>query len=89
MGLVRLFPEVAERCRRIPCAVFDYHPFMSLLADLRLLIVRQNPRQMMSRAYECFARPRPSKEKLHLIPYELLLPPGTAALPARRGRAAL
>jgi len=87
-GLVRLFPEAPERCRQIPCAVFDYHPFMSLLADLRLLIVRQSPRQMMNRAYQLFENPRPGQDKVHFIPYELLLPPGMAALPSRRGSAA-
>lgn len=84
-GLVRLFPEMPERCRRIPCAVFDYHPFMSLLADLRLLIVRQNPRQMMQRAYQLFSSPRPAESKVHFIPYELLLPPGAVPASARRG----
>lgn len=58
-GLVRLYPEAPERCRKIPCGVFDYHPFMSLLADLRLLIIRQNPRLMMSRAYEILPAPGP------------------------------
>lgn len=85
-GLVRLFPEAPARCRQVPCAVFDYHPFMSLLADLRLLIVRQNPRQMMERAYELFAAARPPREKVHYIPFELLLPPGAAPGPGRRGR---
>jgi DNA-binding LacI/PurR family transcriptional regulator len=84
-GLVRLFPEMPERCRRIPCAVFDYHPFMSLLADLRLLIVRQNPRLMMHRAWQLFSSARPADAKVHYIPYELLLPPGAASASARRG----
>jgi len=83
-GLVRLFPEQPERCRKIPCAVFDYHPFMSLLADLRLLIVRQNPRQMMNRAYQIFARSRTAEARIHFIPYELLLPRGMAAVRAPR-----
>jgi LacI family transcriptional regulator, fructose operon transcriptional repressor len=84
-GLVRLFPEAPEHCRRVHCAVFDYPPFMSLLADLRLLIIRQSPRQMMDRAYQLFASPRPGQDKVHFIPYELLLPPGLPAAPARRG----
>lgn len=87
-GLVRLYPEMPERCRQIPCAVFDYHPFMSLLADLRLLIVRQSPRQMMNRAYQIFSSPRSVETKVNFIPYELLLPPGMVAAPARRGGAA-
>jgi DNA-binding LacI/PurR family transcriptional regulator len=83
-GLVRLFPEMPERCRRVQCAVFDYHPFMSLLADLRLLIIRQNPRQMMNRAYQIFTSPRPPGAKVHYIPHELLLPPGAVAASSRR-----
>jgi DNA-binding LacI/PurR family transcriptional regulator len=73
-GLVRLFPEEPERCRQLPCAVFDYHPFMSLLADLHLLVVRQDPRRMMERAYELFSAARPAAAGLHIIPYELLVP---------------
>lgn len=88
-GLVRLYPEAPHRCRQTPCAVFDYHPFMSLLADLRLLIVRQSPRQMMNRAYELFASPKPGQDRVHFTPYELLLPPGMSALPSRRGRESL
>jgi DNA-binding LacI/PurR family transcriptional regulator len=84
-GLVRLFPEMPGRCRQIPCAVFDYHPFMSLLADLRLTIVRQNPRQMMNRAYQLFSTRRPVESKVHFIPYELLLPPGAVTASTRRG----
>jgi DNA-binding LacI/PurR family transcriptional regulator len=84
VGLVRLYPEVADRCRQIPCAVFDYHPFMSLLADLRLLIIRQNPRQMMNRAYQIFTSPRPPGAKVYYIPHELLLPPGAVAASSRR-----
>ncbi len=86
-GLVRLFPEMPERCRRIQFAVFDYHPFMSLLADLRLLIVRQNPREMMSRAYRIFSGSPQAAGKVHFIPYELLLPPGAGPARPRRGRA--
>ena len=87
-GLVRLFPEMPERCRRIPCAVFDYHPFMSLLADLHLLIVRQNPHQMMNRAYQIFSGPQPDEGRVHFIPYELLLPPGTLPASSHRGSVA-
>jgi DNA-binding LacI/PurR family transcriptional regulator len=82
-GLVRLFPEAADRCRQLPCAVFDYHPFMSLLADLHLTIVRQNPRQMMQEAYRLFAAGRRATARVHLIPYELLLPPGATTPPDR------
>jgi len=78
-GLVRLFPEAPERCRQIPCAVFDYHPFMSLLADLRLLIVRQNPRKMMRQAYQIFASSKPAQPRVYFVPYELMLPPQAAA----------
>jgi DNA-binding LacI/PurR family transcriptional regulator len=83
-GLVRLFPEMPARCRRIPCAVFDYHPFMSLLADLRLFIVRQNPRLMMDRAWQLFSAPRAAAPKVHFIRHELLLPPGAVPAPERR-----
>ncbi len=87
-GLVRLFPEMRDRCRRIQFAVFDYHPFMSLLADLHLLIVRQNPHQMMNRAYQIFSGPRPDEGRVHFIPYELLLPPGTLPASSHRGSVA-
>lgn len=85
-GLVRLFPEMPERCRQLPCAVFDYHPFMSLLADLRLLIVRQNPREMMRRAFRLFAGGPAAEPRVHFVPYEMLLPPGSVAAPGRRAR---
>ena len=53
--LVRFFPEAPGRCRELHYGVFDYHPIMSLLVDLRLLIVKQNPDRMMQKAYQIFA----------------------------------
>lgn len=78
-GLVRLFPRAADRCRQLPCAVFDFHPFMSLLADLPLIILRQDPRRMMKRAYQIFSGVGRADEGVHLVPYELLRHPGSTA----------
>jgi hypothetical protein len=46
---------------------------MSLLADLPLIILRQDPRRMMKRAYQIFSGVgRRADEGVHLVPYELL-----------------
>jgi DNA-binding LacI/PurR family transcriptional regulator len=75
-GLARFFPEAPDRCRRLHYAVFDYNPLMSLLVDLRLVAIRQDPDAMMQTAYRIFAdgidaeRPR-----THYVPYDVVVMP--------------
>jgi hypothetical protein len=79
-GLVRYFPEAPERCRQIHYGVFDYHPIMSLLVDLRLLIVKQNPDRMMQKAYEIFSSGQDIQVgKTHYVPYDVILTPAMRA----------
>ena len=79
-GLVRYFPEAPERCRQIHYGVFDYHPIMSLLVDLRLLIVKQNPDRMMREAYEIFSSGQDIQAgKTHYVPYDVILTPAMTA----------
>lgn len=76
-GLVRYFPEAADRCRAVHYGVFDYHPIMGLLVDLRLLILKQNPDLMVERAYEIFtADAAAGAGRIHHIPYEVVIAPG-------------
>lgn len=58
---------------------------MPLLADLRLLVVRQNPREMMRRAFQLFAGGPAAEPRVHYVPYEMLLPPGSVGAPPAAG----
>ncbi len=79
-GLARFFPEAPERCRQIHYGVFDHHPIMSLLADLRLLIVKQSPERMMRKAYEVFSSGQGDRPgKTHYIPYQVVYTPAMRA----------
>jgi DNA-binding LacI/PurR family transcriptional regulator len=85
-GLVQFFPEAPERCRQIHYGVFDYHPIMSLLVDLRLLIVKQNPDRMMQKAYEIFSGGQGAgKTRTHYIPYDIIITPAMKACLGDRG----
>lgn len=44
-GLIRFFPEASELCRHIHYGVFDYHPYMRLLTDLKIFSVKQDLRR--------------------------------------------
>jgi DNA-binding LacI/PurR family transcriptional regulator len=80
-GLVRYFAEAPARCRPVHYGVFDYHPMMSLLLDLHLLAVRQDPDRMMRVAFEIFSRGLEGERgKVHFVPYEIFAP---SARPAR------
>jgi DNA-binding LacI/PurR family transcriptional regulator len=74
-GLVRYFAEAPERCGPVHYAVFDYHPMMNLLTDLHLAAIKQNPEQMMQKAYEIFRNPGVHKNRMQHVPYELILTP--------------
>jgi DNA-binding LacI/PurR family transcriptional regulator len=85
-GLVRFFPEAPGRCREIHYGVFDYHPIMSLLVDLRLLIVKQNPDRMMQKAYQIFSSGQDAgRSTIHFIPYDIILTPAMKACLGDRG----
>ena len=78
-GLVRYVGENAETCRAVHYGVFDYHPMMNLLVDLHVVAIRQNPEQMMQKAYEIFGNPGAHRsERIHYVPYELILTPAMA-----------
>jgi DNA-binding LacI/PurR family transcriptional regulator len=83
-GLVRFFSEAEERCRQIHFGVFDYHPLMSLLVNLQVVFIKQNPDQMMQRAYQIFSRGEEGERgRIHFVPYEVILtPPMQEHLPA-------
>ncbi len=75
-GLVRFFPEAADRCRQVHYGVFDYDPIMSLLVNLRVVIIKQNPDRMMQRAYEIFSSDGDGEQgRTHYIPYDVILTP--------------
>ncbi len=76
-GLVRFFGEQPETCRPVHYGVFDYHPMMDLLVDLHIGAIRQNPEQMVHRAWEIFTAPapRPQERIHHHVPYELIVAP--------------
>jgi DNA-binding LacI/PurR family transcriptional regulator len=75
-GLVRLFGESPEPCRPVHYGVFDYHPMMNLLVDLHVAAIKQNPEQMMQKAYEIFGSPGAHRnERIQYVPYELILTP--------------
>jgi len=75
-GLVRYFGGSPEPCRPVHYGVFDYHPMMNLLVDLRMAAIKQNPELMMQKAYEIFASPGAHRsERIEYVPYELILTP--------------
>jgi len=75
-GLVRYFAEAPELCRPVHFGVFDYHPMMNLLTDLHVAAIKQNPEQMMQKAYEIFRNPGVHKNgRMQHVPYELILTP--------------
>ncbi len=75
-GLVRYFAEAPAACRPVHYGVFDYHPLMNLLTDLHLAAIRQNPEQMMQKAYEIFRNPGVHRNgRMQHVPYELILTP--------------
>jgi DNA-binding LacI/PurR family transcriptional regulator len=77
-GLVRYFAEAPEVCRAVHYGVFDYHPMMNLLGDLHVAAIKQNPEQMMQKAYEIFRTPGVHRApRMQHVPYELIL---TAAM---------
>ena len=79
-GLVRFFPEAAETCRKVHYGVFDYHPIMSLLGDLHILIIKQSPDAMMQKAYQIFSKNEGGEAGIHFTPYELILTPSVRPL---------
>ncbi|HET6440717.1 MAG TPA: LacI family DNA-binding transcriptional regulator [Anaeromyxobacter sp.] len=80
-GLVRYFGEAPETLRPVHYGVFDYHPMMNLLLDLHLAAIKQNPQQMMQKAYEIFAAPEAHRaDRMQLVPYELILTPAMRRL---------
>jgi DNA-binding LacI/PurR family transcriptional regulator len=86
-GLVRVLPEAPLWCRQLHCGVFDYHPIMSLL-DLRILILKQDPERMMTKAYDLFSSGADlGKGRTHHIPYEIVSTPSMRALLGRKVRA--
>lgn len=89
-GLVRFFGESPEPCRPVHYGVFDYHPMMNLLVDLHVAAIRQNPEQMMQKAYEIFGNPGAHRsERIQYVPYELILTPAMRRfLPELRAAAA-
>jgi DNA-binding LacI/PurR family transcriptional regulator len=73
-GLVRCFGESPELCRPVHYGVFDYHPLMNLLVDLHVAAIKQNPEQMMQKAYEIFGNPGAHRsERIQYVPYQLIL----------------
>jgi DNA-binding LacI/PurR family transcriptional regulator len=75
-GVVQYFPEAPEQCRGVHYGLFDFHPIMSLLADLRIVIVKQNPARMMQKAYEILLSARDvEKGSTHYVPYEMVVTP--------------
>lgn len=75
-GLARFFPEAPDRCRRLHYAVFDHNPLMSLLVDLRLIAIRQDPDAMMQTAYRIFAGDlEAERTRTHYVPYEIVVMP--------------
>jgi LacI family transcriptional regulator, fructose operon transcriptional repressor len=75
-GLVHLFGEVPDACRPVHYGVFDYLPMMNLLGELHVAAIRQNPGQMMHKAYEIFGNPGAHRnERIQYVPYELILTP--------------
>ena len=79
-GLVRFFPEAPELCRQVHYGVFDYHPIMSLLADLHILIIKQSPDRMMQEAYRIFSTGEGQEGGIHFTPYQLILTPSVRPL---------
>ncbi len=78
-GLVRYFGEAPDAAGAVHYGVFDYHPIMNLLRDLRVAAIKQNPEQMMQKAYEIFRNPGAHRTaKMQHVPYELILTPGMA-----------
>ncbi len=93
-GLVRYFAEAPELCQPVHYGVFDYHPMMNLLTDLHLAAIKQNPEQMMQKAYEIFRNPAVHKNgRMQHVPYELILTPAmrkfarSGGKTSRRGKA--
>jgi DNA-binding LacI/PurR family transcriptional regulator len=79
-GLIRFFPERQEQCRRIHFGVFDYHPYLSLLSELNIVSVRQNPNSMMNQAFELFRSGAPLDEgAIVTVPHELFHTPAFRA----------
>ena len=76
-GLIRFFPEAPAACRQVHYGVFDYHPVMTLLVDLHVLIVKQDPEAMIQKAYEMFAAGLGGEARglTHYIPYRIILTP--------------
>ena len=75
-GVVRFFGEHPDLCRPVHYGVFDHHPMMDLLVDLHIGAVRQNPEQMMQRAWEIFTDPAPhEQERMRYVPYQLIVAP--------------
>jgi len=88
-GLAQYFPEAPERCRAVHYGVYDFHPIMSLLADLRIAIVRQNPVRMMEKAYELFLGGREGERgQAHYIPHDLVATPAMRPFLPEKLRAA-
>ena len=75
-GLVRFFPRQPEICRQIHYGIFDYHPILNLLIDLKVLVIKQNADLMMEKAYELFSgNVDPQEGTVHCVPYEIVLTP--------------
>jgi DNA-binding LacI/PurR family transcriptional regulator len=74
-GLIRFFPEAPDACRQVHYGIFDYHPVMSLLVDLHVLIVKQDPEAMIQKAYEMFVAGEGGEAGglTHYIPYQIIL----------------
>jgi DNA-binding LacI/PurR family transcriptional regulator len=88
-GLVRYSAEAPDACAAVHYGVFDYHPLMNLLRDMHVAAIKQNPAQMMQKAWELFRTPGAHRiPKLQRVPYELILTPAMAkVLPEPRGAA--
>lgn len=77
-GLIRFFPEASELCRHIHYGVFDYHPYMRLLTDLKIFSVKQDSQGIMRTAFEMFRSGAPLDTGVTVsVPYQLMVPTGT------------
>lgn len=83
-GLIRFFPEASELCRGIHYGVFDFHPYMRLLTDLKIISVKQDSQGIMRAAFELFRSGAPLNDGVVVsVPHQLM---ASSDAPADRKR---
>jgi DNA-binding LacI/PurR family transcriptional regulator len=86
-GLIRYFPEAPSVCRRIHYGVFDYHPYMRLLTDLKIISVKQDPQGIMRTAFDLYRSGEPLDDgRVVTVPHELRASVRIDSLPVSDGK---